>query len=462
VEPTASLLLIAALGLGALLGGLLAMPLARSRERAARATLEERLRGREAELVRVAAALQAAERTGERLRAEREALQLQLAQLEAEATAERRVAAEKLAQLHDAEAQLGDAFRALSAEALHRNNASFLDLARETLERFQDGARGDLERRRQAIDELVRPLQEALGQVDRKLGELERDRAAAFGTLGENLRGLAAGQAELARETSRLAGALRSPTVRGRWGEVQLRRVVEMAGMSAWCDFATQVTATAEDGMLRPDLVVRLPNRRQVVVDAKAPFAAYLESLDAVDEEARRGRLREHARQVRTHLGKLAAKSYWSQFEPAPEFVVLFLPGEVFFSAALEQDPGLLEAGADRRVLLATPTTLIALLRAVAYGWREEQAAANARAIASLGKSLHERLRTLAGHVTALRRGLEQAVEAFNRTVGSLEGRVLPAARRFQELGAAGGEEIEELTTLDRRPRAVDETSEEG
>ena len=421
MSGTAALVLPAvALIVGAALGALLAAVVVGARERAARAVLEERLRGRDAE-----------------------------------AAAERRSAAEKLALLEEAQDRLADAFRALSAEALQQNNASFLDLARATLERFQEGARGDLELRRQAIDELVRPLQESLTQVDRKLGDFEKERAAAFGGLAEHLRGVAAGQAELARETARLAGALRSPTVRGRWGEVQLRRVVELAGMSAHCDFATQVTAAGEDVRQRPDLVVRLPNRRQVVVDAKAPLAAYLESLEAADEASRRDRLREHARQLRAHLYGLAAKSYWSQFEPAPEFVVLFLPGEVFFSAALEQDPGLLELGADRQVLLATPTTLIALLRAVAYGWRQEQAAEGARAIAGLGRQLHDRLRTLTGHFAALRRALDQAVEAYNRTAGSFESRVLPAARRFRELGAAGGDGIELLEGIDKRARAA-------
>jgi DNA recombination protein RmuC len=454
--PAASLLLPAmALLLGAAAGALLAALAVRSRERAVRAVLEERLRGREAEAARLTGELVASQRAAERLGGEREVLQLQLAQLEAETAAERRSAAEKLALLSEAQEHLGDAFRALSAEALQSNNASFLDLARATLERFQEGARGDLELRRQAIDELVRPLQESLSQVDRKLGDFEKERASAFGGLSEHLRGVAAGQAELARETSRLAGALRSPTVRGRWGEVQLRRVVELAGMSVHCDFATQVTAAGEDGLLRPDLVVRLPNRRQVVIDAKAPLAAYLESMEAADEEGRRERLREHARQIRSHLTRLSAKGYWSQFEPAPEFVVLFLPGEVFFSAALEQDPGLLEAGAERQVLLATPTTLIALLRTVAYGWRQEQAAEGARAIAGLGRQLHERLRTLTGHFAALRRALDQAVEAYNRAAGSLESRVLPAARRFRELGAAGGDEIELLEGIDKRARAA-------
>ncbi|MBM3746677.1 MAG: DNA recombination protein RmuC [Acidobacteria bacterium] len=358
---------------------------------------------------------------------------------------ERAAFGEKLKVFEEAQQRLSDAFKALAADALRGNNEAFLQLARETLGRYQEGARQDLDSRQSAIQELVKPLSEQLKEVDRQV--------TLMSAAEERLRTEAAG---LRAETANLATALRAPKVRGRWGEIQLRRVVEMAGMLDHCDFREQEPVATEEGRLRPDLVVYLPNHRRVVVDAKVSLKAYLEAVEATDEAVRTARLREHAAQVRAHLARLSGKAYWEQFDSTPEFVVMFLPGEVFFSAALEQDPALIESGVQQQVLIATPTTLIALLRAVAYGWRQEALARHAQTISQLGQELYERLRVFVGHFERLRKALDGTVSAYNDAVGSLEARVLVSARRFKELGAAGEAEIQELEAIDRAARKAE------
>jgi DNA recombination protein RmuC len=367
---------------------------------------------------------------------------------------ERHAAEEKVRLLGEAKQELADAFKALSADALRTNNTSFLELAQSTLERFQTQAKDDLDQRRVAVEHLVAPIKESLARVDGQIQHLEKARSEAYGALLGQVRTLAESQDRLRAETGNLVTALRAPAVRGRWGEIQLRRVVEMAGMLSHCDFVEQVTATADDRRLRPDLVVKLPGGKNVVVDAKVPLQAYLEAVDAPDEETRTARLGDHARQIRQHMAKLSLKSYWEQFQPAPEFVVMFIPGEAFYSAALEQDPGLIEEGVSQRVLLATPTTLIGVLKAVAYGWHQETVAESARAVSALGKELHARLATLGDHMAKLGLQLDRAVSSYNQTVGSLERRVLPAARRFSELGADGGREIPILEPVEKTTQA--------
>jgi len=359
-----------------------------------------------------------------------------------EAQMQQRAAVEKLALVEHIQTSFVEQFKGVSASALKHNNETFMQLAEQAFEK-----------KSQAIGEIVKPVKESLEKFDGKIREIEQARTGAYATLKEQVGSLIETQKELRVETAQLSRALRAPTVRGRWGEMQLKRVVEMAGMVDHCDFYEQTTISTEERRFRPDLLVKLPAEKNIVVDAKAPLEAYLLALESTDEKSRQEKLKEHALAIRSHMSALSRKSYWEQFQPTPEFVVLFLPGETFFSAALEFDPGLIEVGVEQKVILATPTTLIALLRAVAYGWRQEGLSRNAEQISAMGRELYKRIADLGGHWEKVGKGLSQAVQAYNRAVGSLESRVLVSARRFGELN--GEKEIETVNPVEETPRAL-------
>ena len=350
--------------------------------------------------------------------------------------------------LDDAEKKLTDTFKLLAADALRTTSDDFIKRADEKFRAERETAGKDFEARQKSIDELVKPARESLTKLDGELRRIENDRRESQGNLKSQLESLGA-------QTGRLVDALKTPVVRGRWGEVQLRNVAEIAGMADHCDFLEQESVTTDDGRLRPDMVVRLPGGKNVVVDSKAPLKAYLEALEAVDDAERRIKLKEHASQIRKHVEQLSSKSYQDALKPTPEFVVLFLPGEMFFSAALQQDPALIEDAAAKKVVLASPTTLIAVLRAVAYGWRQERLAENAERISALGQELHERIATMAGYFADLGGALDKALREYNRTLSSLESRVLVTARKFRDLGVASKQEIADAEFIETARREL-------
>ncbi len=366
----------------------------------------------------------------------------------------RAVAEAKLASTEQAAAQIGDKFQAMADAALRATQSSFLEAAKGTLETVRAQIAGDLAQRQTAVEGVIQPLTGALDRLESQMRELENARQESLGALKEQLQ-------NLDRETRLLAGALRNPQTRGRWGEVTLRRVAELAGMVNYCDFTEQETLGGEAGRLRPDMIVKLPGGRTLAVDAKAPLSAYMEAVAAVEEDARREALARHAQQVRNHVNQLSSKQYWSQFQPAPEMVVLFLPGDQFFSAALEHYPTLIEDALDKNVLLATPTTLISVLRGISYGWQQQRLAENAESLRQVAAEFYERVQVLHGHYEETGRCLEKSVAAYNRSVASWETRLLPSLRRMRELGAVAGEEPsapERIDLLPRAPREIEGT----
>ena len=403
-----------------------AVALAKAEAAAARAGIEERLRGREEQVAELRGALATKERRESELEAETSGLRAQLAGYD-----------EKVKAFETAESRLTDAFQNLASHALTRNNQQFLALAKENLERLQSEAKGDLEQRQQAIAAVVEPIQLALGKIDAEVRRVESSRLEAYGALSEQVKSLLGSQEKLQLETGNLVKALRRPEARGRWGEMQLRRVVEFAGMLNHVDFVEQESSNTDDGRRRPDLIVRLPGGRSVVVDAKTPLDAYLSAIEAKTEPERAVHLVAHARQLKEQVRKLAQTAYTSQFADTPEFVVLFLPSDAFFTAALEQEPGLIEDAFQQSVLIATPATLVALLKTVYYGWRQESLTENAQKIAAEARELYNRVRIFSEHIDRVGKGLEDAVKAHNKASSAFASRVLPQGRRVEELGAA-------------------------
>jgi DNA recombination protein RmuC len=388
-----------------------------------------------------------------RARERRAALDMELARLQAQLGAEESRARERAAALAQAEERLAATFGRLAGDSLSRNSESFLRLAQEHLARHQERASAELTERQKAVADMVAPIREALDKTARQIGEIEKDRHAAFGSIRTQLAAMTADQQLLQTETRNLVNALRRPQVRGQWGELTLRRVAELAGMVEHCDFLEQPTQNTAESSIRPDMIVRLPDRGEFVVDVKTPLDAYLEAIEATTDQDRKTALQRHARNVADRVRELSAKAYWSQFPTSPEFVILFIPGDQFLSAALAENPGLLEEALRNKVVLATPSSLVAVLRTIAYGWRQLSLARNAEEIRRLGQDLYERLTPFTGHLARLGRQLDASVKAFNEAVGSLERKVLPGARRLTELGIRGRSEIESPAEIESAPR---------
>lgn len=355
--------------------------------------------------------------------------------------------------------QLANTFNQLSNEALNRNNTNFLRLAEENLKRFQSEAKAELGNKEKAIEQLLKPINEALHNTSKQIHEIEKERKESYGNLNATIAQMTQSQQQLQLETQNLVQALRRPEVRGQWGEMTLRRLAELSGMVAHCDFDEQTHTNTETGSIRPDMIVHLPENRDIVVDAKTPLDAYLSAIQAKDDVTRKAELKRHAQVIRNRVRELSRKNYWAEYSKSPEFVVLFIPGEQFLSAALEVDPELLEDSMSQNIILATPTNFIALLRAVSYGWKQQKLAENAEIIRELGETLYKRLATFGGHLSKLGNSLGQSVNHFNSAVGSLERNVLPGARKFTEMGISAKSEIDELPPVEQQPRQVQNLS---
>lgn len=441
--------------LTAAVAGLVAFLWARSRQQERLSQAENRSAAAEARVFELKEQVAGAQRDFEPLREK-------LSQSEAERSAavarleeSNRNLAEQKVLLEDAKTRLTDTFKSLAADALAQSNKGFLTLAEQKFKALSDEAKTDLESRRVAVAQLVEPLHKALSDYQEQARGIEERRVKDSSAVGEQLRSLAEAEVALRRETSQLVNALKSPQIRGRWGEIALRKTAELAGMSKHCDFSEQETVTGDTGRLRPDMVVRLPAGREVVVDSKVPLAGFMESLEATTDAGRTQALSRHAVLMRQHVAKLATKEYWNQFPTAPEFVVMFIPNDSFLAAAADSDPNLIESALSQNVVIATPTTFIALLRAIAFGWRQEIVAESAQKISQLGKEMSDRIATLTGYIVDLGSSLSKSVDSYNAMVSSVETRLLTSARKFKELGAEGKKEIEEVRPIDSAPRRL-------
>ncbi|MDP2753549.1 MAG: DNA recombination protein RmuC [Nitrospirota bacterium] len=445
--------LIAYITIGIIIGGISAWLIASYRHSNQITEIEKRASGAEAIVIELRQQVQQKDSDINQIRNELDVERQSKVEALTKLDASQKSFEEQKALIEAMKTEMTDTFNALSSAALKSSSEDFLRLASEHLGKVVADTKGKLGEHQAAMDGMIKPLYETLKRYEEQIRSIEESRHKAYGSLEEQLRALALTHENLQRETSNLVSALRKPQVRGRWGEMQLRRVAELSGMSMHCDFTEQQSMDTEKGRIRPDMIVHLPMEREIVVDSKVSLEAYLDAIAATTEDERKAKMEKHAQQVRSHMNKLASKEYWSQFKQSPEFVVLFIPGESFLSSALDMDNTIIEDGIEKRVIVATPTTFIALLRAIAYGWRQEQLTKNAQEISELGRQLYERMNTLVQHFDSIGSNLEKAISAYNKAVGSMESRILPSVRRFKELGVTGADEIPVIEQIDQTPR---------